>query len=77
MGIRFLTKAPVAEWLELVSAVRGRYWFEFWSIYVGLPGNEKADTVAKWASLHPTSDTVSQPLQDLYPSIVRAVRESW
>ena len=45
--------------------------------HVGLLGNEKADRVAKQASLFPSSDTFFLPLQDLYPSIARAIRESW
>ena len=44
---------------------------------MGLPGNEKVDRVAKQASLHPLSDTLSLPLQDLYPSVTLAIRESW
>ena len=45
--------------------------------HVRLPGNERADRVAKRASLLPPSDTLTLPLQDLYPSVDRAIREFW
>ena len=40
---------------------------------MGLPGNERADNVAKRASLHPRPDTLSLPFQDFYPSTARAI----
>ena len=45
--------------------------------HVGLPDNEKANRVSKWVSLLQPLDSLSLPLQDLYPLVARATHESW
>ena len=67
----------ILEWLHLNKS-RGRNVSFCWSpAHVGIAGNEKADSLAKAAACYNNMIDCPLPVRDIFPSINRAVEDTW